>query len=170
LRGEVKGAQQKEYRDPGSFHSADFNDTRCKFRQKTDMTSRIVYEGGLRTTSTHLQSGSLIETDAPTDNQGKGERFSPTDMVGTALAACMLTTMAIRARDMENQLKGMNIEVEKIMASNPRRISRLNIIFHHPPGFTATEEQKRNLENIAMTCPVKQSIHQDIELDIRYNW
>ena len=134
------------------------------------MTSRIVYEGGLRTTCTHLQSGSTLETDAPTDNQGKGERFSPTDMVGTSLAACMLTTMAIRARDMEDQLKGIGIEVEKIMAANPRRISRLNIIFHLPAGFSATEEQKRNLENIAMTCPVKESIHPDIVLDIRYNW
>ena len=134
------------------------------------MTSRIVYEGGLRTTCAHLQSGSEIETDAPTDNQGKGERFSPTDMVGTSLAACMLTTMAIRARDMEDQLKGVSIDVEKIMSANPRRISRLNIIFHIPEGFTATEEQKRNLENIAMTCPVKESIHPDIVLDIRYNW
>jgi putative redox protein len=134
------------------------------------MTSRIVYEGGLRTTCTHLQSGSTIETDAPTDNQGKGERFSPTDMVGTSLAACMLTTMAIRARDMEDQLRGIGIEVEKIMSANPRRISRLNIIFHIPEGFIATEEQKRNLENIAMTCPVKESIHPDIVLDIRYNW
>ena len=134
------------------------------------MTSRIVYQGGLRTTCTHLQSGSTLETDAPTDNQGKGERFSPTDMVGTSLAACILTTMAIRARDMEDQLKGVSIEVEKIMAAHPRRISRLNIIFHLPPGFTATEEQKRNLENIAMTCPVKESIHPDIVLDIRYNW
>ena len=134
------------------------------------MTSRIVYQGGLRTTCTHLQSGSTLETDAPTDNQGKGERFSPTDMVGTSLAACMLTTMAIRARDMEDQLKGVSIEVEKIMAAHPRRISRLNIIFHLPPGFNATEEQKRNLENIAMTCPVKESIHPDIVLDIRYNW
>ena len=134
------------------------------------MTSSVIYEGGLRSTCTHLQSGSSIETDAPTDNQGKGERFSPTDMVGTSLASCMLTTMAIRAKEMESSLVNVRIDVEKIMASNPRRISALNLTFHFPENFTANKQQQSMLEDIAMTCPVKQSIHPEIKLDVQFNW
>lgn len=134
------------------------------------MTSSVIYEGHLRTTCTHLQSGSLLETDAPTDNQGKGERFSPTDLVATALATCMLTTMAIKARDLENVLNGVRIDVEKIMAWNPRRISRINLTFHFPDGATLTPDRQQELEHIAWTCPVKESIHPGIELDIRFNW
>jgi len=134
------------------------------------MTSSVIYEGHLRTTCTHLQSGSLLETDAPTDNQGKGERFSPTDLVATALATCMLTTMAIKARDLENVLNGVRIDVEKIMAWNPRRISRINLTFHFPDGAALTPDRQQELEHIAWTCPVKESIHPGIELDIRFNW
>lgn len=120
--------------------------------------------------ATHLQSGSQFETDAPTDNQGKGERFSPTDLVGTALAACMITTMAIRARHMETALHGVRIDVLKTMAANPRRISALDLTFHFPVSFTATEAQKQELEQIAWTCPVKESIHPEIELRVKFNW
>ena len=134
------------------------------------MTASIIYEGNLRTVATHLQSGSRFETDAPTDNQGKGERFSPTDLVGTALAACMLTTMAIRARHMEAALLGVRIDVLKTMAANPRRISALDLTFHFPATFEATEEQKHELEQIAWTCPVKESIHPEIELRVRFLW
>jgi uncharacterized OsmC-like protein len=134
------------------------------------MTSSVVYDGELRTSCTHLQSGSIFETDAPTDNQGKGERFSPTDLVGTALASCMLTTMAIRARALEAMIRGIRIEVKKVMASNPRRISALHLTFLYPQGFSATPEQQKELEHIAMTCPVKESIHPDIELNIDFNW
>ena len=134
------------------------------------MTSCVIYDGDLRTSCTHLQSGSVFETDAPTDNQGKGERFSPTDLVGTALASCMLTTMAIRARALEGMIRGIRIDVKKVMASNPRRISALHLTFHYPPGFSATPEQQTELAHIAMTCPVKESIHPDIELLIDFNW
>ncbi len=134
------------------------------------MTSHVIYDGDLRTTCTHLQSGSVFETDAPTDNQGKGERFSPTDLVGTALASCMLTTMAIRARALEGMIRGIRIDVKKVMASNPRRISELHLTFHYPPGFSSTPEQRKELEHIALTCPVKESIHPDIALHLDFNW
>lgn len=134
------------------------------------MTSTVVYDGELRTSCTHLQSGSVFETDAPTDNQGKGARFSPTDLVGTALASCMLTTMAIRARALEGMIRGIRIDILKVMASNPRRISGLQLTFHYPQGFAATPEQQQELEHIAMTCPVKESIHPDIALEIDFNW
>jgi putative redox protein len=134
------------------------------------MTSSVIYEGSLRTVATHLQSGSDFETDAPTDNQGKGERFSPTDLVGTALASCMLTTMAIRARHMEPVLRGVRIDVLKTMAANPRRISGLDLTFHFPAGFNATEAQRMELEEIAWTCPVKESIHPEISLHVVFNW
>jgi uncharacterized OsmC-like protein len=134
------------------------------------MTSNVIYEGSLRTVATHLQSNSSFETDAPTDNQGKGDRFSPTDLVGTALASCMLTTMAIKMRSFEEHLKGVHIDVQKIMSSNPRRISGLHLTFHYPTGFQATETQKQELEQIAMTCPVKESIHPGIDLKVDFNW
>ena len=134
------------------------------------MTSSVIYEGDLRTTCVHLQSQSEMETDAPTDNQGKGERFSPTDLVGTALASCMLTTMGIRAKELEPLIRNVKIDVEKIMSANPRRISGLNLTFHYPDGFAASPEQQAQLEQIAWTCPVKDSIHPDIALNVNFNW
>lgn len=134
------------------------------------MTSTITYKGALRTDCLHVQSGSAIETDAPTDNQGKGERFSPTDLIATALASCMLTTMAIRARELEDKIIDMKIEVEKIMSSNPRRISHIKLKFISPVHFSPSLEQQKILEQIALTCPVKESIHPDITLDIDFNW
>ena len=134
------------------------------------MTSSVIYEGDLRTTCIHLQSGSPFETDAPTDNQGKGERFSPTDLVATSLASCMLTTMAIRARDLEPVIRKVKIDVEKIMASNPRRVSQINLTFHFPEGFSVTHEEEARLEEIAWTCPVKESIHPEIKLNLDFNW
>lgn len=134
------------------------------------MTSSVNYDGELRTTCTHLRSGSSFETDAPVDNQGKGERFSPTDLVATSLASCMLTTMAIRARDLEHVIRNVSIDVEKIMSANPRRISGINLTFHFPKGFAIAADKQRELEQIAWTCPVKESIHPDIQLDLRFNW
>jgi uncharacterized OsmC-like protein len=137
---------------------------------KNNMTSSVVYTGELRTLATHLQSGSTIETDAPTDNQGKGERFSPTDLIGTALAACIVTTMAIRGREFEDQLKGLNITTEKIMSSNPRKISTIKIIFRWPSTSIFNTDQQNKLIEIALSCPVKESIHPNIELEFEYNW
>ncbi len=142
----------------------------CKFIQKR-MTSKVTYTGELRTLASHLQSGSTIETDAPTDNHGKGERFSPTDLIGTSLAACMLTTMAIRAKDLEHKLRNVITETEKIMSTTPpRKISGINITFHWPEGNTYSAEEKKTLEDIAWSCPVKESIHPDIKLHVNFNW
>lgn len=134
------------------------------------MTSTVTYSGELRTLATHLQSGSSIETDAPTDNQGKGARFSPTDLIGTALAACMLTTMAIRARDLEEKLIGTVTETEKTMSAAPRKIAAIGIRFVWPAGIEFSAEEKKRLEEIAWSCPVKESIHPDIQLTVDFNW
>jgi putative redox protein len=133
-------------------------------------TSTIIYEGELRTVATHLQSGTEIETDAPTDNQGKGERFSPTDLVATALGACMATTMGIKMRDMPVDLRGMKLSVEKIMKSDPRRIAGINVVFDFPEGFQADEKTRVILERIAHTCPVMYSIHPDLEVKVEFHW
>ena len=104
------------------------------------MTSTVVYEGNLRTVCTHLKSGTEIETDAPTDNQGQGERFSPSDLLATSLGACMMTIMGIKARDMQVDLAGVKIEVEKIMKQEPRRVGGINLTFHFPDTLTVNEK------------------------------
>lgn len=134
------------------------------------MTSTIVYEGNLRTVCTHLKSGTSMETDAPVDNQGRGERFSPSDMVATALGSCMLTIMGIKARDMEIDLSGTKIQVEKIMATEPRRISGVNLTFYFPAGLKPGDKEKTILERAAHTCPVMESIHPDIKVNTVFNW
>jgi putative redox protein len=134
------------------------------------MTSTVVYEGGLRTTATHLRSGSAIETDAPVDNNGKGDRFSPSDLVATALGSCMLTIMGMRAEEMPVDLKGVKIEVEKVMKTDPRRISGINLTFHFPDTLVLTPRQQTILQKAAETCPVKYSIHPDIEVNLHFNW
>ena len=134
------------------------------------MTSTVIYDGDLRTVATHLQSGTVIQTDAPVDNQGKGGSFSPSDLVATALGSCMLTIMGMKARDMDVDLKGTKIEILKIMKQDPRRIGGINLTFHFPNGFRANEKQQTILERAAHTCPVIYSIHPDIELKIVFNW
>src|SRR5687768_8081358 len=99
------------------------------------MTSTVMYHGGLRTTCTHLRSGSTVETDAPTDNNGKGERFSPTDLMATSLATCMITVMGIQARAMELDLDGISIDVLKIMKNDPRRVGSIELTFHIPENL-----------------------------------
>ena len=134
------------------------------------MTSSIVYEGNLRTVATHERSGTQIQTDAPVDNQGKGERFSPSDLVATALGSCMMTIMGIKARDLQLDLTNVKIEVEKIMKADPRRIGGVNLTFHFPEGFTADDKQRSVLERAAHTCPVIYSIHPDIEVKVDFRW
>ena len=134
------------------------------------MTSEIIYKGELRTEAKHLQSSTVIETDAPTDNQGKGARFSPTDLLATSLGSCMLTTMGIKARDMEVDLNGTQMSVLKIMKHDPRRVGGIRIEFDFPENVRADDRQKKILENTAYTCPVAKSIHPDIELDVKFNW
>jgi uncharacterized OsmC-like protein len=134
------------------------------------MTSTVLYEGNLRTVCTHIQSGNQIETDAPTDNQGKGERFSPTDLIATAFASCILTTMAIRAKDLELKIRQSSIATEKIMSANPRRISAINLTFQFAENVYFSPEQQQILEQIALTCPVKECLHPEMQLNINFNW
>lgn len=134
------------------------------------MTSTVVYDGNLRTVAIHLQSGSEIQTDAPTDNQGKGERFSPSDLVATALGSCMMTIMGIKARDMNIDLGGTQIDVEKIMKSDPRRIAGINLTFLFPEQLDLDEKARSILERAAHTCPVIYSIHPDIEVKVDFKW
>ena len=134
------------------------------------MTSSIVYDDNLRTVATHLRSGTQIETDAPVDNQGKGERFSPSDLVATALGSCMLTIMGMKARDLQLDLTNVKIEVEKIMKAEPRRIGGVNLTFHFPEGFAADDKQRTILERAAHTCPVIYSIHPDIAVNVDFKW
>ncbi len=134
------------------------------------MTSTVIYAGEFRTVCEHIRSGSQVETDAPVDNKGKGERFSPTDIVATALGSCMLTIMGQRAVEMDVELKGTKIEVEKIMKADPRRIAGINLTFHFPDELTLTDRQQTILQKAAETCPVAYSIHPDIELKVNFNW
>ncbi|WP_340074765.1 OsmC family protein [Leptobacterium sp. I13] len=132
------------------------------------MTSKVTYEGNLRTRCTHIRSGDEFITDAPIDNNGKGEAFSPTDTVATALASCMFTVMGIKAQNIDIDLTGAIASVTKIMASDPRRISKILVVFDIPV-FTSEKNQKI-LEHTANTCPVFYSLHPDIVMDIQFNW
>jgi len=130
------------------------------------MTAKVLYEGGLRCKAIHKKSGTLISTDAPLDNEGKGESFSPTDLVATALGSCMLTIMGIAARNHEIDIKGTTAEVTKTMASNPRRISKLDVAIHMSKNFTAKE--RKILEAAAHGCPVGKSLHSDLEETVSF--
>lgn len=132
------------------------------------MTSKVTYLGELRTSSVHLQSGSEIITDAPVDNQGKGEAFSPTDMVANSLATCMLTIMGIKARDMGVSLEGSVAEVTKVMQSSPRKIAKIEIVFNMKSE--ADDKSREILQRVAHTCPVALSLHPDIVQDVTFNW
>jgi putative redox protein len=134
------------------------------------MTSTVTYVGNLRTVCQHLRSGTTIETDAPVDNKGKGERFSPSDLVATALGTCMLTIMGMRADEMDVDLTGTKIEVEKIMKQDPRRIGGINLTFHFPKSLDVNDRQRTILQRAAETCPVAYSIHPDIALNVNFNW
>ena len=128
----------------------------------------IKYEGNLRTTATHLKSGSIISTDAPIDNKGKGENFSPTDLFATALGSCMLTIMGITAQAHGFSIDGSNIEIEKKMEKNPRRVSHIKIIININREFS--DKEKQLLMNAAKHCPVSKSIHSDIKEEIVFNF
>ncbi len=131
-------------------------------------TAKVTYLGNLRTECEHLKSGNTYITDAPIDNNGKGEAFSPTDTVATGLANCMLTVMGIKARDLKVVLDGSTALVTKTMASNPRRISRIDITMELPANVG--KKHQKILENTGNTCPVHQSLHPDIERIITFHW
>jgi uncharacterized OsmC-like protein len=132
------------------------------------MTSTILYLGDLRTKSTHIQSGTQLLSDAPVDNHGKGEAFSPTDTVANALGTCMMTIMGIKARDLNVDITNAKAQVNKIMQTEPRRISKIEIDFEM--GSAVDEKTKTILERAAMTCPVFESLHPQIEKNITFNW
>lgn len=131
-------------------------------------TSKVTYLGDLRTENLHIASGNTYHTDAPLDNNGRGEAFSPTDTVATALANCMITIMAIKARDLQVELEGTTAEVTKTMSTSPRRISKIAVQVSLPSGVE--QKSRAILENAAKTCPVYHSLHPDIEKDIQFNW
>ena len=132
------------------------------------MTSKITYLGDLRTSSVHLQSGSEIISDAPIDNNGKGEAFSPTDTVANALGSCMFTVMGIKAQDLNVDLSNSTAEITKIMAADPRRISEIHVVFNF--SVDTDIKNKTILERTAMTCPIHYSLHPDIKKVITFNW
>ncbi len=131
-------------------------------------TSRVVYLGNLRTECTHLQSGAVYITDAPVDNQGKGEAFSPTDTVATGLANCMLTVMGIKANDLDENIDGTIALVTKTMSANPRRISKIKVELSFPEGIS--DKNQKILERTARTFPVALSLHTEIIQDIQFSW
>jgi uncharacterized OsmC-like protein len=135
------------------------------------MTAQIIYKGDLRTEAEHLQSQTIIETDAPKDNQGKGERFSPTDLVATALGSCMLSIMGIAARTHNIELIDTKVDIEKIMIADPlRRIGEIKVDFHFPEGKIYTDKEKIILEKAAMTCPVFLSLGENVLKTVCFHW
>ncbi len=132
------------------------------------MTSKAEYLGALRVKNTHLKSGNSYITDAPTDNHGKGEAFSPTDTVATALANCMLTVMGIKAEAEGINMAGATAQVTKTMAANPRRIVKIEIELNFPENYS--DKVKKILEHTARHCPVHQSLHPDIETPITFHY
>lgn len=131
---------------------------------------RTIYLGNLRTEMEHIQSGNKIITDAPLDNNGKGEFFSPTDIFSASLASCMLTIMGMSANSYGFSLEGTTIEIEKVMASNPRRVAEIKVEFHFPKGNNYSDKEKRLIESAARTCPVANSLHPDIIKTIVFNY
>ncbi len=133
------------------------------------VTIKTTYLGDLRTENIHLQSGSKIITDAPTDNRGKGEAFSPTDMLATALGNCIMTIMGIKAMDNGIDIVGTKLNITKIMADNPRRVDEVIIEFNFPAkGYS--EEDKQLIESVAGISPVPLSVHPDLKQTIIFNW
>lgn len=132
------------------------------------MTSKVTYLGDLRTSSVHLESGTEILSDAPKDNHGKGEAFSPTDTVANALGSCMVSIMAIKSKDLNVDLTGSTVEITKIMQAEPRRIAKIIAILNL--SVAADDKTKTILERAAMTCPVFLSLHPDIEKEVAFNW
>ncbi len=132
------------------------------------ITSVVEYLGDLRTICTHVASGNTYLTDAPIDNQGKGEAFSPTDTVATGLANCMLTVMGIKAKELQVDIMGTTAEVTKYMAIQPRRISKISVLIKFPKKLSS--KHQLILEKVGLTCPVGKSLHPDIEQDITFCW
>ncbi len=134
------------------------------------MTSKIIYNGELRTTAIHIQSGTVIETDAPKDNQGKGERFSPTDLVATALGSCMLSIMGIASRTHDIQMEGTECTIEKIMVAAPRKIGEIVVNIYMKGQDSFSDKQRAILEHAALTCPVYLTLHTEVKKTVTFHW
>lgn len=132
-------------------------------------TIRTIYLGDLRTEAEHVQSGRKVITDAPLDNQGKGQAFSPSDLLCASLGSCMITIAGIAARTHGINIDGTRLEITKIMAANPRRVSEVQIQFFMP-GISYSDKEKQIIENAARTCPVALSIHPDIKQELQFNY
>ena len=132
-------------------------------------TVKTKYLGGLRTENTHLQSGAQIITDAPCDNRGKGESFSPTDMLATALGNCILTIMGIKAMDNNIDIEGTELDITKIMAENPRHVAEVILEFNFPDK-AYSDDEKQLIESVAGTSPVPLSVHPQLKQTIKFNW
>jgi putative redox protein len=132
-------------------------------------TSKIVYNGNLRTEATHLRSGQTLITDAPVDNNGKGEAFSPSDLLATSLGCCMVTIMGMIANNSNINIDGTKIEITKVMESNPRRVSEIIVEFTMN-GNQYSDKEKKLLENAAHTCPVAKSLSADLKQTVIFNY
>lgn len=132
------------------------------------MTSTITYLGELRTEATHIKSGDKIITDPPVDNRGKGEAFSPTDLLATSLGSCMLTIMGIAAAERQINIQGTTCSITKVMAADPRRVSEIHAEIKFP--FSFSDREKAILEHAAKTCPVFYSLHPDIKKVITFDY
>ncbi len=134
------------------------------------ITSSITYTGGLHTTAVHVRSGKTMETDAPVDNQGKGEAFSPTDLLATSLASCALTTMGIIGNKNNINIDGATADIIKHMAADPRRVCKIEMVIQMPQDKSYAVEEKELMEKTAMTCPVARSLHPDLMQMIEIRW
>lgn len=132
-------------------------------------TSEIIYQGNLRTVAKHLNSGIEIITDAPPDNQGRGEAFSPTDLLSTSLGCCMLTIMGIAARTHQIEMENTKVTITKKMVADPRRVKEIEVHFWFP-SVPYSDKEKKILENAALTCPVAKSLHPDIFQNVHFHY
>ncbi|MDD3772664.1 MAG: OsmC family protein [Weeksellaceae bacterium] len=134
------------------------------------MTSTVLYKGNLRTEMTHIQSKTVVETDAPVDNNGKGERFSPTDLVATALGSCMLTIIGIACNTHQINIDGTSVEITKIMQANPRRIGEIVVTMTLKGQAIYSEKEQKIIEHAALTCPVYLSLHEEVKKTVSFIW
>ncbi len=134
------------------------------------MTIKTIYTGGLRTEATHLDSNTTILTDAPKDNQGNGEAFSPTDLLATSLGSCMLTIMGIAARTHGINIDGTKTEITKIMSADPRRVAEIVVVFNFPEGVEYSPKERKILEAAAHSCPVSKSLHPELVQNVTFNF
>ncbi len=129
---------------------------------------KVIYQGKLRTQATHINSQNTLITDAPKDNHGKGEAFSPTDLVCSSLASCQMTMMGIVANKEGINLEGLEAYVEKLMTDNPRRIERIKITYTCPDTLLLSVQEHEKLHRAALTCPVALSLHGDIVQEVEW--